>query len=83
MNSQHLQDAPYIAEAERYGTEKPTGEPLAAVAAGLASARDKVQEALAILRQIPDTSYDEQIAAFDNAAELLEMDMDALACALQ
>lgn len=83
MNPRHVQDAPYIAEAERYGTEKPVDEPLAAVAAGLASARDKVQEALAILRQLPGTSYDEQIAAFDNAAEMLEMNMDALACALQ
>ena len=78
-----MQDAPYIVEAERYGTEKPSNEPLAAVAAGLASARDKVQEALAILRELPETSYDDQVAAFDNAAEMLEMKMDALACALQ
>ena len=63
--------------------ETPAKEPLTAVAAGLGKARDKVQEALAILRQIPETSYDEQIAAFDNAAEMLEMKMDALACALK
>jgi len=63
--------------------EPPVVEPLAAVAAGLASARDKVQEALAILRQIPESSYDGQVAAFDTAAERLEMQMDELACALK
>lgn len=63
--------------------ETPVAEPLTAVAAGLEKARDKIQEAIAILRQIPETSYDDKVAAFDNAAESLEMKMDELACALK
>ena len=63
--------------------ETPVNEPLTAVAAGLEKARDKIQEAIAILRQIPETSYDYKVAAFDNAAESLEMKMDELACALK
>ena len=63
--------------------EQPSTEPLETIATGLKQARDKIQEALAIIRGLPESSLDEQIANFDNTAERLEMKMDELSCSIQ
>ena len=58
-------------------------EPREQLSTGLKQARDKIQEALAIIRGLPESSFDEQIAEFDNTAERLEGQIDALAYSLQ
>ena len=58
-------------------------EPRERLSNGLKQARDKIQEALAILRELPESSFDDQIAEFDNTAERLEGKIDELAYSLQ
>ena len=57
-------------------------EPRETISTGLKQARDKIQEALAIIRGLPESKWDDQIAAFDNTAEMLEIKMDELSCTI-
>ena len=58
-------------------------EPKETLSKGLKQARDKIQEALAIIRALPESAWDDQIADFDNTAEKLEIKIDDLACQIQ
>lgn len=64
-------------------TNEMRNEPTEAISNGLKLARDKIQEAIAIIRALPESSWDDQIADFDNTAEKLEIKIDNLACQLQ
>ena len=65
-------DAPYIVEAETYGTEKPIqGQPRETLVKGIKAARDLIQQAKAILEGLPESIWEDQVAELaDDAADL-------------
>lgn len=65
-------DAPYIVEAELYGTEKPIpNQPVETLVKGIKAARDLIQQAQGILEGLPESAWEEQVAELaDDAANL-------------
>ena len=65
-------DAPYIVEAELFGTEKPIpNQPVETLKKGIKAARDLIQQAVAILEGLPESVWDEQVAELaDDTADL-------------
>ena len=70
--TQTVPDAPYIVEAELYGTEKPIpNQPVETLVKGIKAARDLIQQARGILEGLPESIWEDQVAELaDDAADL-------------
>ena len=80
-----MMDAPYIVEAELYGTEKPIqGQPRETLVKGIKAARDLIQQAKAIIEDLPlGTAWEDKLEKLYGDAENLATAADDLATEIE